>query len=127
MENTVLKSIIAATAIILTSTAVSANTITEAESLGKCAGIAQKIIDDFQIDIILSDKWDEEKLINIVNISFERYHELAEATTEGMDRATAKAVESRMGEKFDYGYVFAEGWASGGLNNVTNFSLDKCK
>ena len=122
-----MKTIITAAIIALTSTAAMANPITKAESLGKCVGIAQTILDNFSVDIMLSDKWDNEKLTDIVDVSFDRYHALEESTTKGMDKATTEAVKSRMGEKFDYGVAFGGGFASVGLNNATNFMLDNCK
>jgi len=123
-----MKTLITAAIIAVSATTVVANPLTKAESLGKCVGIAQTILDNFSIDIMLSDKWNNEKLTAIVDISFDRLFELEEATTEGMGSATTKAVKERMGEKFDYGILFGGGFANaGGLNNATEFMLNSCK
>ena len=123
-----MKTLITAAIIAITSTAATAGPLEKAESLGKCVGIAQTILDDYAIDIMLSNKWDNEKLENIVDASFERLFVLEDSTTEGMDSTTAKAVKSRIGEKFDYGVLFGTGFANaGGLNNATDFMLNGCK
>ena len=89
-----------------------------AQSAGLCISVGESIITKHEVDFLLEDDWNADRVFEIIDASQARYEIIVAEATEGKDAATANKLKARLKESFDLGLSFGVGYASGGLNRV---------
>lgn len=97
-----------------------------AQSAGLCISVGESIITKHEVDFLLEDDWNADRVFEIIDASQARYEIVVAETTEGKDAATANKLKARLKESFDLGFSFGVGYASGGLNRVVISLLEDC-
>ena len=97
-----------------------------AQSAGLCISVGESIITKHEVDFLLEDDWNADRVFEIIDASQARYEIIVAEATEGKDAATANKLKARLKESFDLGLSFGVGYASGGLNRVVIFLLENC-
>ena len=111
---------------VLTSSQANAGPLDTAQSAGLCISVGESIITNHEVDFLLEDDWNADRVFAIIDASQARYEILVAEVTEGKDAATANKLKARLKESFDLGLSFGVGYASGGLNRVVIFLLENC-
>ena len=111
---------------VLTSSQANAGPLDTAQSAGLCISVGESIITKHEVDFLLEDDWNADRVFAIIDASQARYEILVAEVTEGKDAATANKLKARLKESFDLGLSFGVGYASGGLNRVVIFLLENC-
>ena len=97
-----------------------------AQSAGLCISVGESIITKHEVDFLLEDDWNADRVFEIIDASQARYEIIVAEATEGKDAATANKLKARLKESFDLGLSFGVGYASGGLNRVVISLLENC-
>ena len=97
-----------------------------AQSAGLCISVGESIITKHEVDFLLEDDWNADRVFEIIDASQARYEIIVAEATEGKDAATANKLKARLKESFDMGFSFGVGYASGGLNRVVISLLEDC-
>ena len=97
-----------------------------AQSAGLCISVGESIITNHEVDFLLEDDWNADRVFAIIDASQARYEIIVAEATDGKDAATANRLKARLKESFDMGFSFGEGYASGGLNRSAIFLLENC-
>ena len=111
---------------VLISGQANAGPLDTAQSAGNCISLGESIITNHEVDFLLEDDWNADRVFAIIDASQARYEIIVADAAEGKDAATANKLKARLKESFDMGFSFGEGYALGGLNRVAILLLEKC-